>query len=117
MLNSGNRSRKLAVSATNMESSSPLAATQIEKEEIFGHQRAGVRKFILFQFDSLSGLSRHTNLLLTQANDDMLTNPTPTKLILHETDGTRRCPQVEFVSRGLLLLCYPREWLSNFKDC
>ena len=24
--------------------------TQIEKEEIFGHQRAGVRKFLLFQF-------------------------------------------------------------------
>lgn len=65
LLNSGNRSSKLAVSATNPESSSPLVS----------------ENFFFFNWSSLSGFSRHTNLLMTEANDDMLTNLTPTKLI------------------------------------
>ena len=51
LLNSGNRSSKLAVSATNMESSSPLVS----------------ENFFFFNWSSLSGFSRRTNLLMTEA--------------------------------------------------
>ena len=65
LLNSGDRSSKLAVSTTNMESSSPLVS----------------ENFLFFNWSSLSGFSRHTNILMTETNDNMLTNLTQTKLI------------------------------------
>ena len=75
--NSGNRSSKLAVFATNMESSSPLAATQIKKEEI----AVASENLYFLNLSSFSGFSRHTKLMMMEENDDMLMDPTPTKLI------------------------------------